>query len=102
MENLHVVIGDLTDYSTVQSCVAGTDIVLHVGGVVSPAGDDDPALSHRVNVGSVRNIVRAVRAQPDPSGIAVMGIGTVAQTGDRNPPAPLGAGGRSVAAGPVR
>lgn len=86
MENLEVVFGDLTDYADVERCVRGADFVLHIGAVVSPFADDRPDLAHRVNVGSMRNIVRAVRAQPDPSAIAVVGVGSVAETGDRNPP----------------
>ncbi len=85
MPNLEVRFGDLTDYAAVESCVRGADFVVHLGGIVSPVGDDDPELARRVNVGGMRNIVRAVHAQPDPS-IGVIGIGTVAQTGDRNPP----------------
>ena len=86
MENLEVVFGDLTDFSAVERCVRGSDVVLHIGAVVSPFADDHPELAHRVNVGSIRNIIRAVKAQPDPSAIAVVGIGTVAETGDRTPP----------------
>jgi nucleoside-diphosphate-sugar epimerase len=86
MPNLEVRFGDLTDYTQVESCVSGAHFVLHLGGIVSPVGDDQPDLAHRVNVGSVGNIVRAVHAQPDPAAIGVVGIGTVAQTGDRNPP----------------
>ncbi|GAA1954798.1 NAD(P)-dependent oxidoreductase [Amycolatopsis minnesotensis] len=84
--NLTVVFGDFTDYATVESCVRGADFVLHVGAVVSPFADDHPELAHRVNVGGVRTIVEAVRAQPDPGAIGVVGVGSVAQTGDRNPP----------------
>lgn len=86
MPNLEVRFGDLTDYAAVESCVVGADYVVHLGGIVSPVGDDNPELAHRVNVGSTRNIVRAVSAQPDPSAIGVVGIGTIAQFGDRNPP----------------
>ncbi|MBL7498838.1 NAD(P)H-binding protein [Frankia sp. CNm7] len=86
MPNLRVVWGDLTDYSVVEACVRGSDHVLHVGAVVSPQADDHPALARRVNVDSARNIIRAVRAQADPAAIGVVMIGSVAQTGDRNPP----------------
>lgn len=86
MSNLEVRFGDLTDFAAVEACVAGADFVVHLGGIVSPVGDDDPALAERVNVGSMQNIVRAVAAQPDPSTIGVVGIGTIAETGDRNPP----------------
>lgn len=86
MRNLHVVWGDLTDYATVESCVRGADYVLHVGGLVSPEADDNPELTRRVNVGSAANLVRAILAQPDPTAIAFVGIGSVAETGGRTPP----------------
>ena len=86
MENLDVVFGDLTDYDAAERCVRDADVVLHIGAVVSPFADDHPELTHRVNVGSIRTIIRAVRAQPDAESIAVLGIGSVAETGDRTPP----------------
>lgn len=86
MRNLHVVFGDLTDYATIERCVRGVDYVLHVGAAVSPTVDDNPGLAMRVNPTAVQNIVDAVRAQPDPSRIAVVGVGSVAETGDRAEP----------------
>ncbi|MBP2266330.1 nucleoside-diphosphate-sugar epimerase [Pseudarthrobacter sp. PvP004] len=86
MENLNVVYGDVTDYSTVLSCVADADYVLHTGAVVSPYADDHPELAHAVNVGGARNVIRAVKSQPDPDAVRLVTIGTVAQSGDRNPP----------------
>ncbi|MBL7624786.1 NAD(P)-dependent oxidoreductase [Frankia sp. AgB1.8] len=86
LPNLRVVWGDLTDYDAVERCVRGSDYVLHVGAIVSPQADDQPELTHRVNVGGTRNIIRAVQAQADPGAISVVMIGSVAETGDRNPP----------------
>lgn len=86
MDNLEIVWGDLTDYEVVASCVRRVDLVLHVGAVVSPLADQQPELAHRVNIGGMRNIIAAVRAQPDPARIGVVGVGSVAQTGSRNPP----------------
>jgi nucleoside-diphosphate-sugar epimerase len=86
MANVRVVWGDLTDDAVVEGCVRGADVVLHVGAVVSPLADDHPQLAWRVNVGSAQNIVRAVRAQPDPAATSVIMIGSIAQTGSRNPP----------------
>ena len=37
-----IVWGDLTNYDDVRKCVTGSDIVLHVGGMVSPAADYFP------------------------------------------------------------
>ena len=86
MPNLEVVYGDLTDPAAVGRCVRGADYVLHVGAVVSPLADEHPELARRVNIGSMRTIIDAVRAQPDPSAVAVVGIGSVAETGDRRIP----------------
>ncbi|MDT3438081.1 NAD-dependent epimerase/dehydratase family protein [Pseudofrankia sp. BMG5.37] len=86
MPNLRVAWGDLTDYGAVERCVRGSDHVLHLGAVVSPLADDHPELTRRVNVGGVQNIVRAVLAQEDPTAIGVVMVGSVAETGDRNPP----------------
>lgn len=86
MPNLDIVWGDLTRYDDVVRAIAGVDIVLHVGAVVSPLADAQPALARRVNIGSMQNIIRAVRALPDPGAVEVVGIGSVAETGDRQDP----------------
>jgi len=93
---LTIVWGDLTRYEDVLRCVSGADYVLHVGGMVSPAADRDPELTARVNVGSVRNIIRAIKAQPNADRIRLVFIGTVAETGDRNPPMHWGRAGDPI------
>ncbi|WAL69365.1 NAD(P)H-binding protein [Amycolatopsis cynarae] len=80
------VFGDLTDYEPVERCVRDADYVVHVGAVVSPFADDHPGLTRAVNVGGARNILRAVSARPDPDAVGVVMIGSIAETGDRNPP----------------
>lgn len=84
--SVKIIWGDLTDYEAVLRFVTGTDYVLHVGGMVSPAADYYPRKTIRTNVTAAENIVRAIKAQPDPDAIKVVYIGTVAETGDRNPP----------------
>lgn len=86
MENLEVVWGDLSNYVDVLRAVGRADVVLHVGAIVSPLADIHPQLAWRVNIGSMQNLIRAVKAQPDPSAISVVGIGSVAETGDRQAP----------------
>lgn len=75
--------GDLTSYDDVLRGVTGADQVLHIGGMVSPLADHFPELTMQVNVGGARNIVDAIRAQPDPDAVSLVYIGTVAQTGHR-------------------
>lgn len=81
-----IVWGDLTKYEDVLKAVKGSDIVLHVGGMVSPAADYYPKKTIKTNTTAMQNIVDAVKAQPNPDDIKVVYIGTVAETGDRNPP----------------
>ena len=88
-----IVYGDLTKYDDVLKCVSGADYVLHVGGMVSPMADYHPELTNKVNIGAAKNIVKAIHAQPNKDEIKLLYIGTVAETGDRNPPIHWGRAG---------
>lgn len=81
-----IVWGDLMNYEDVLAGVAGSDYVLHVGGMVSPAADYYPEKTLEVNVGSAENVVKAVLAQPSADRMKVVYIGSVAQYGDRSVP----------------
>jgi len=96
MSGVKVVYGDLTNYDDVLKCVKGADYVLHVGGMVSPAADYLPELTTKVNVGAVKNIIRAIKSQPNPDKIKLVYIGTVAETGDRNVPINWGRAGDPI------
>ncbi|HEU4790725.1 MAG TPA: NAD-dependent epimerase/dehydratase family protein [Flavobacterium sp.] len=85
-DNLKIIWGDLTSYDDVFACVMGADYVLHIGGMVSPMADYYPELTTKVNVGGAKNIIKAIQSQPNRDEIKLVYIGTVAQTGDRNPP----------------
>lgn len=84
--NLKIVWGDLTNYENVLEGVSGADYVLHVGGMVSPKADYYPERTTKVNIGAIQNILKAIKAQPNPDQIKLVYIGSVAQTGDRNAP----------------
>lgn len=83
---IEVIWGDLLNYEDVLKGVLGSDIVLHVGGMVSPKADYLPKTTMNVNVTAAQNIVKAVNAQPNADAIKVVYIGSVAQTSDRNEP----------------
>lgn len=78
--------GDLTRYEDVARAIDGVDVILHIGAVVSPLADERPELARRVNIGGMQNIIRAVGALPEPDAVAVVGAGSVAETGDRQAP----------------
>lgn len=96
--NIRIVWGDLNNYDDILATVTGADIVLHVGGLVSPKADYVPKQTLRVNIGAVENIVKAIKAQPDPDNIKLVYIGSVAQTGHRNPPIHWGRTGDPISA----
>lgn len=83
---LRIIWGDLRDYAAVLECVNGADYVLNVAVLISPAADRDPVATDQINVGSINNILKAIRAQPDPDAVHLVSIGSVAMTGSRLPP----------------
>lgn len=92
-----IVWGDLTEFATIAKGVRGADIVLHVGGLVSPLADNLPADQvTAVNVGGARNIVEAIHAVGTADHTRLVYIGTVAQTGSRNPPIHWGRAGDPI------
>ncbi len=87
---LNIIWGDLTNYDDVLKCVTGADIILHPAAMIAPEADHNPVLARKINVGSIDNIVRAIKAQPDPDRIKLVNIGSVAMTGDRLYPIHVG------------
>ncbi len=86
-KQIEIVLGDLTDPRAIAAGVRGADVVLHVGGLVSPVADNmPPDIVTAVNVGGARNIVDAIRQVGDVERTRLVYIGTVAQTGSRNAP----------------
>lgn len=85
-----VVWGSLEIYEDVARGVDGAEIILHVGGAVSPRADWYPKPTIRTNVTAMQNIVKAVKEQlskhPDREEPKVVYIGSVSQYGNRSIP----------------
>lgn len=92
---LHIIWGDLTKYDDVLKGVTGADIVLHVGGMVSPQADYRPKATLRTNITAAQNITNAVLAQQEHQPKVVY-IGSVAQMGDRREPLHWGRAGDPI------
>lgn len=84
--SVRIIWGNLLNEEDVLDLVSGADYVLHIGGMVSPKADYYPVTTLKTNITAAENIVKAVKAQKNPDEIKVVYIGTVAETGDRNPP----------------
>jgi nucleoside-diphosphate-sugar epimerase len=84
--SLTIVWGDLTNFEDVKSCVKNIDLVLHVGGFVSPKADYYPEQTMQINYGSTVNIVKAIKELGQAEKTRLVYISTVAVTGDRMPP----------------
>ena len=65
MDKVEVIWGDLTKYDDILRGVTGSDIVLHVGGMVSPQADYRPMATLRTNISAATFIRDAVLAQPE-------------------------------------
>ena len=83
---LHVIWGDLTKYEDILKGVTGADIVLHVGGMVSPQADYRPTATRKTNITAATYVRDAVLAQPEDKQPKVVYVGSVAQMGDRREP----------------
>lgn len=94
-----IVWGDLTNYQDVLQGVTGADIVLHVGGMVSPQADYKPTQTLKINLTAAHNITRAVLEQGD-NQPKVVYIGSVAQMGDRREPYHWGRTGDPICVSP--
>ena len=84
--SIETIFGDLKNYDTILKCVKGVDYILHVGGMVSPNADPYPYETMEVNIGSMKNICKAVLSQENKDSIKICYIGSVAETGGRNYP----------------
>ena len=93
---LHVIWGDLTRYEDVLKGVSGADIVLHVGGMVSPQADYRPKATLRTNITAAEFVTKAVLAQPEDQQPKVVYVGSVAQMGDRREPLHWGRAGDPI------
>lgn len=83
---VHVIWGDLMNLEDVKNALGDAEFVIHMGGMVSPLADHFPEKTLEVNVGSMHNIIQAVKQSNDPENVKVIYIGSVAQTSNHNPP----------------
>ena len=88
-KGVKVIWGDLLDSNSIRKGVEKADIVLHVGGMVSPMAEFYPDKTLKVNVGSMKLITGAVKELEDKEPariIKVVYIGSVSQYGSKLPP----------------
>jgi len=83
-DGFKIVWGDATSYADVEEAIKGVDWVLDAMAYISPQADYHPEMARAVNTEAIKNIVRAVEAQPQGAEhIRLIYTGTVAETGDR-------------------
>lgn len=96
--DITVIWGDMMNYKDVEWGVMQADMVLHIGGMVSPMADHFPEKTMAVNVGSIENIVKAIKARSNPDEVKLVYIGSVAQMSNRSEPYHWGRSGDPVMA----
>jgi nucleoside-diphosphate-sugar epimerase len=65
VNNVEIIWGDICNLDDVNRAVSGADVVLHLAAIIPPLADQQPQLAFDVNVGGTRNILMALRKQPD-------------------------------------
>lgn len=88
-KGVKVIWGDLLDPHSIEKGAEESDIILHVGGMVSPAADRHPKETIKVNIGSMQLICRVVKKIEETEigrEIKVVYIGSVSQYGSHLPP----------------
>ena len=91
--------GDLQNYEDVAKAMGNADVVLHIGGLVSPVADHYPEKTLNVNIKAARHIVDAIKGRPDKDEVRLIYIGSVAQTSHRHEPHHWGRTGDPIMAG---
>lgn len=84
-----VIWGDLLDRDKVREGVMNADIVLHVGGMVSPMAEHFPEKTMKVNVDSMKiiaEITKEIEKRESERVIKIVYIGSVSQYGSKLPP----------------
>ncbi|PKO07106.1 MAG: epimerase [Chloroflexi bacterium HGW-Chloroflexi-3] len=84
---LEIIWGDATQYGDVLAVLENADWVLNAMAYISPMADYYPNNAKAVNVDAIKNVIKAIQAQPGGrEHIRYIHTGTVAETGDRQPP----------------
>lgn len=97
--SVEIIWGDLRNKEDVKRAMGEADIVLHIGGMVSPMADHYPKMTMDVNVSGARNIVEAIKERPDANDVHAVYIGSVAQTAHHMEPHHWGRTGDPVITG---
>ena len=84
--NVKIIWGDLLNKADVKRALGNATVVLHLGGMVSPAADYHPQLTLKVNVEGTRNLLSSVNESKFKDDIRFVYIGSVAQMSNRSEP----------------
>ena len=85
--------GNLCSAEDCRGLVDGADVVLHIGGMVSPAADWFPRKTLEVNTQSIKNLIEGIKSTGGTLTTRLVYIGSVAQYGNYLPPAHWGGAG---------
>lgn len=98
-KGVKVIFGDLLDEESLRKGIEDADIILHVGGMVSPMAEHYPEKTLRVNVGSMKliaSIVKEIETKNQSRTIKTVFIGSVSQYGSKMPPRHWGEAGQKL------
>lgn len=85
-DDVEIIRGDLLDIDSVKRALGDASVVLHLGGMVSPAADRFPEKTLKVNVEGTKNVIDAIKSRSDRDEVKLVYIGSVAQISNRMEP----------------
>lgn len=78
--------GDVTSAESVREACRGVDGVIHLAAILPPASEVNRELTMRVNVEGTKNIIDALRKEPDTPTVFASSVSTYGITAGEEPP----------------
>jgi len=63
-DQIDIIWGDLRNPKDVEKAVEGQHVVIHTAAIIPPLADKKPKFAESVNVGGTKNIINAMKSQP--------------------------------------
>lgn len=62
-QKIHTFYGDITNPKSIAAACDDKDVVVHLAAMIPPASNENPALTHRVNVEGTQNLIEGLEAK---------------------------------------
>ncbi|MEJ2250083.1 MAG: NAD(P)-dependent oxidoreductase [Candidatus Lokiarchaeota archaeon] len=64
-DKISLIWGDIRNLKKIKKAVRNQDVIIHTAAIIPPLADEEPEFAHEVNVGGIKNILKAINKQPN-------------------------------------